>query len=128
MKQLLLTCIFIATTPMTVNAQTVDIIGGPAAGTQTMHHCGFLPVSAGRYTNSPVTIRIIEQKLVKLGFLKRPGNGTYSKADKAAVIAFQRDEGLSADGIVGPRTAQHLAYRTHPSAHVRSCQRMASSH
>lgn len=120
MKQLLFTCTIIAFAPLTAGASSMDIIGGPD-GTQTIHHCGFLPTSYKNYADSSVTISIIEEKLVQLGFLHRPGNGTYSKADKQAVRAFQRDAGLKADGVVGPLTAQRLAYESHPSANVHRC-------
>ena len=43
------------------------IYGGPA-GSQTIHHCGFLPTASGSYTKSSVTTAIVEEKLVELGF------------------------------------------------------------
>ena len=125
MKQLLLTCALIALMPLTAAAESMDIIGGPDAGTQTMHHCGFLPVSSGIYTSPPVTVGIIEHKLTKLGFLHKAGNGTYSKTTQKAVREFQEDRGLPVDGVVGPITAQRLAFASHPSTNVKRCYRNA---
>jgi hypothetical protein len=125
MKQLLLTCAIITLMPLTAAAESMDVIGGPDAGTQTMHHCGFLPVSPGIYTSSPVTIGIIEQKLTKLGCLHKAGHGTYSAATQQAVRAFQEDSGLVVDGVVGPLTAQRLAFASHPSTNVKRCYRNA---
>ena len=125
MKKLILSCTLLLALPLTAQAVPVDIVGGPA-GAQTIHHCGFLPVSPGHYTDSTVTTGIIEQKLIKLGFLKTSGSGRYSAVDKKAVRAFQRDEGLQADGIVGPMTAQRLAYVTDPDINVHRCFGMAA--
>ena len=126
MKQLLLTGAIIALAPLAASAQAMDIIGGPE-GAQTVHHCGYLPTANTIYTDSPVTISIIEDKLMQLGFLKKPGNGTYTKADKKAVRAFQRDAGIAVDGVVGPVTAQRLAFFSHPSTNVHRCYRTAAS-
>ena len=120
MKRLLLTCTALALLPFTANAANFDIYGGDE-GAQTVHHCGFLPTLNTNYTDSSVTTGIVEKKLEELGFLHHPGNGKYTKADKLAVRAFQRDAGIKADGVVGPVTAQRLAYFSHPSANVHRC-------
>lgn len=104
----------------------MDIIGGPAPGAQTIHHCGMLNATPGHYTESPVTTEIVKHKLHQLGFLKATSSGNMHKADKRAVQAFQADQGIQVDGIVGPETAQRLAYATHPSANVHRCYRVAS--
>ena len=120
MKQLLFTCAMVALLPFTVSAAPMDIIGGPE-GAQTVHHCGFLPTENTIYTDSPVTTSIVEDKLTELGFLHKPGHGKYTKADKKAVRAFQADAGIRVDGVVGPVTAQRLAYFSHPSSNVHRC-------
>ena len=124
MKNTALTIAFLALSPLAATAQPIDIIGGADGSTQTIHHCGFLPTSGQRYTDSPVLVEIIESKLAALGYLHAAGNGTYGKADKAAVKQFQMDWGLTPDGVVGPLTAQKLAFASNPSAHVRSCYRL----
>lgn len=127
MKHTLRACALIALAPFAAHAEGYDVIGGADASTQTIHHCGFLQVSEGRYTNSPVTIGLIEKKLKTLGYLKGTPDNAYKKADKKAVKAFQRDYGLNTDGIVGPLTAQKLAYATHPSGNVKRCYRTAAT-
>jgi peptidoglycan hydrolase-like protein with peptidoglycan-binding domain len=121
MKRLLPLYAALILNPMLAVATPVDIIGGPDVNTQTIHHCGYLPTTAKLYTSSSVTIGIIEQKLNQLGLSQTAGDGRYSKADRAAVKKFQARHGLQADGIVGPITARHLAYETHPSANVKRC-------
>lgn len=124
--KLLVASTAIAFAPIAAQAESVDIIGGPDMNAQTIHHCGFLPTTAKRYTSSPTTIRIVESKLYKLGYTRTMGDGVYNKKDKKAVRKFQRDNGLRVDGIVGPMTAQKLAFVSHPSANVHRCYRVAS--
>ena len=121
MKQLLFICALAAFMASAVNAEAYDQLGGPG-GSQTVHHCGWLKTAPGSYTKSSVTTEIVEEKLVELGFLKKKSrHGKYTKNAKSAVRAFQRDAGLTADGVVGPVTAQRLAYFSHPSANVHRC-------
>jgi putative chitinase len=66
----------------------------------------FMRVLRQGVSGSEVTT--LQERLKQLGF--NPGliDGDFGPATEAAVIAFQRSEGLLADGIVGPRTAQAL--------------------
>lgn len=45
----------------------------------------------------------LQQMLVKLGY-KTDTNGYFGKTTKEAVIKFQKDKGLKADGLAGPTT------------------------
>ena len=53
-------------------------------------------------------VKTVQQKLIKWGYLKGSADGIFGAKTKAAVIAFQKKNGLTADGIVGKRTAQAL--------------------
>lgn len=53
-------------------------------------------------------VRIVQQKLIKWGYLKGGADGIFGAKTKTAVIAFQKKNGLAADGIIGTRTAQAL--------------------
>lgn len=53
-------------------------------------------------------VKAVQQKLIKWGYLKGSADGIFGAKTKAAVIAFQKKNGLAADGIVGTRTAQAL--------------------
>jgi murein L,D-transpeptidase YcbB/YkuD len=115
-------CAWLMLMPLPSVAKPIDQIGGADGSTQTVHHCGFLAVSGGAYTKSPVLVGIIEHKLSALGY-KVKADGVYGKADIRAIKQFQYDVGLAADGVVGPLTVQRLAQASHPSAHVRRCFR-----
>lgn len=125
MKRTLLATVLLA--PMLAFAAGPDIINGPDDNAQTIHHCGLLPTSAKLYTTSPLTIGIIEKKLGELGYAKNSGDGRYTKADRAAVKKFQAAQGIQVDGIVGPITARHLGFASHPSANVKRCRGMANN-
>lgn len=51
----------------------------------------------------------LQQRLQRAGFSPGSIDGSFGPATKAAVIAFQRAKGLSADGVVGPATWAALA-------------------
>ena len=51
----------------------------------------------------------LQERLKALGYNPGPCDGEFGLATEAAVMAFQRSEGLLADGIAGPRTQSALA-------------------
>jgi len=53
-------------------------------------------------------VKKLQQALKKHGFNPGAIDGDFGPATKAAVIGFQRSEGLLADGIAGPRTQHAL--------------------
>ena len=50
----------------------------------------------------------LQQALTSAGYDPGPVDGTYGEKTVAAVTAFQQDNGLTADGVVGPDTASAL--------------------
>lgn len=124
MKLTTLAAVTSALIGLNASAMPMDIMGGPDSTTQTMHHCGYLPTTEKRYTTTALTTKVVERKLSALGY-NAAVDGKLSKHDIRAVKKFQSDYGLKADGVVGPLTAQRLAFVGHPSSHVRGCDRMA---
>lgn len=54
------------------------------------------------------SVKTVQQKLIRWGYPKGSADGIFGAKTKAAVIAFQKKNGLTADGIIGTRTAQAL--------------------
>ena len=72
-------------------------------------------------TNTPVTttllkkgaageaVRALQEKLIALGYLTGTADGKYGDDTVAAVKAFQKDSGLTVDGIAGTLTLDRLS-------------------
>ena len=53
-------------------------------------------------------VRRIQTKLKELGYYKGAVDGIYGIATKKAVVSFQKNCGITADGIAGPKTLKYL--------------------
>lgn len=53
-------------------------------------------------------VRKVQKKLKELGYYKGSVDGIFGTQTKNAVIAFQKNCGITADGIAGPKTLQFL--------------------
>jgi Putative peptidoglycan binding domain len=53
-------------------------------------------------------VKLLQQALISLGYLKGPVDGVYGINTKVAVEKFQIDKGLAEDGVVGPQTLNAL--------------------
>lgn len=77
---------------------------------------GMLPVSGlavERYEvlqigDEDAWVTELQEKLIELGYLKPPATGYYGTNTQSAVVSYQRDHGLSADGKAGPITRQSI--------------------
>jgi Putative peptidoglycan-binding domain-containing protein len=58
--------------------------------------------------DSGTQVRQVQQRLQQLGYFNANVTGNFGGLTQEAVIRFQRDAGLSADGIVGPQTLAAL--------------------
>lgn len=54
-------------------------------------------------------VHSLQESLSGLGFYSGPLNGVFDERTQAAVIAFQKAKGLTADGVVGPQTRAKLS-------------------
>jgi putative chitinase len=60
-------------------------------------------------------VKILQNRLKERGFSPGAVDGKFGLATEAALIAFQKSEGLLADGIAGPRTQRALGLVTDDS-------------
>ena len=73
------------------------------------------PLPAG-VSVRPKTVEEVQRKLADLRFLPRSGvDGIFGDQSRAAVIAFQKWDGLLRDGIPGPVTQRALADARRPT-------------
>ena len=61
-----------------------------------------------RINSSGSDVSRLQQALVERGFDPRGVDGAFGNNTRAAVVAFQRAQGITVDGIVGPDTASRL--------------------
>jgi peptidoglycan L-alanyl-D-glutamate endopeptidase CwlK len=61
-----------------------------------------------RIGSSGPEVQALQRRLVERGFSPGAFDGLFGRATEASVLAFQRSEGLLADGIAGPRTLAAL--------------------
>lgn len=57
------------------------------------------------------TVKTMQTKLINWGYLTGKADGIFGAKTKAAVVKFQRNNGLTADGIVGTKTAQAMGLK-----------------
>jgi Putative peptidoglycan binding domain len=58
--------------------------------------------------NDAAVVTELQQALTSAGYDPGAADGVYGQGTEAAVVAFQEDNGLTADGVVGPDTATAL--------------------
>lgn len=51
---------------------------------------------------------VLQEKLIRLGYDVGPVDGSFGPQTQSAVLAFQRDQNLEQDGVVGPKTRAAL--------------------
>ena len=75
--------------------------------------CALLPQSAVAATvlevgSSGENVKKVQERLIKFGYLSGVADGKYGEATRNAVRWFQKNNGLTVDGKVGPATAAAL--------------------
>ncbi|WP_084506432.1 peptidoglycan-binding protein [Geminicoccus roseus] len=66
-----------------------------------------MPASIRRGDHGP-DVRQMQDRLALRGFPPGPSDGIFGRSTEAALVAFQRAQGLLPDGIYGPRTRLRL--------------------
>ncbi|MEM8810132.1 MAG: transporter substrate-binding domain-containing protein [Cyanobacteria bacterium P01_G01_bin.38] len=78
------------------------------------------PISILKVGSEGTSVEQLQTQLKELGYFKSQINGVYDAATQQAVRTFQKERGLTADGIVGSRTQQQLIGKPEPTHSVRS--------
>ena len=64
-------------------------------------------------TPTPMTgddVFALQERLLELGYDSGRADGVFGRQTEQALRSFQRDYGMGADGLCGPRTLRHLEY------------------
>jgi len=64
--------------------------------------------STMRMGSSGSRVKILQQQLISLGYLSGKADGKYGKLTRAAVVAYQKANSLTADGLAGKKTLKSL--------------------
>ncbi len=70
--------------------------------------CGGAEAATYRQGDSGETVRVIQDKLSRWGYYDGAVDGVFGSRTRAAVVWFQRANGLTADGVVGDNTLRAL--------------------
>ena len=86
------------------------IVGAGAAGfaAYELYYKDESVYVTSKYGSTGEEVRRIQQKLSDLGYSVGSVDGVYGQRTQSAVKAFQRNVGLTADGIAGPATLLYL--------------------
>jgi hypothetical protein len=76
----------------------------PAVTTPTVQ----APATTLKPGDTGAEVKKLQRELTSLGYSPGPADGSYGPGTKRAVTNFQTAQGLSADGIVGPKTLAAL--------------------
>ena len=91
--------------------------------TRSIHRCNiiaaFKRMSDLKLGSTGASVSALQDRLRELGFDPGATDGDFGATTEAAVIAFQRVNGLESDGVVGPLTAAALTQTT-PSSDGRA--------
>lgn len=68
-----------------------------------------------RLDESGDAVLALQNRLVELGYWLGEADGNYGQLTRQAVMAFQKVEGLSRDGVAGPATQERLAVAGRPT-------------
>lgn len=79
-----------------------------------------------RQGSTGAQVRTIQDKLKRWGYYSGEVDGIFGSGTRKAVVAFQKKNGLTADGIVGPNTLRALGMPVSGSGSVSSATATSS--
>lgn len=96
-----------ATTPPSSNA-TVAVVTSAPTNTPKATATPTATSSSLRNGSTGVAVKTLQQRLKQLGYYSGSVDGDFGDGTEQAVIAFQKANGLDADGVAGTRTITKL--------------------
>ncbi|MBE5769694.1 MAG: spore cortex-lytic enzyme [Clostridiales bacterium] len=78
----------------------------------------FHPLARAEESSISSQIARIQQRLLDWGYLSGPVDGIFGTSTHQAVVAFQKQHGLTADGKIGPDTASALGVTVSDTLHA----------
>lgn len=93
-----------ATPPPTLPATTVTVTTTSTPSTTGTK----APTTTLKPGDTGAQVKLLQQALTTLGYSPGQPDGSYGPGTKTAVMNFQTASGLTADGVVGPKTLQAL--------------------
>jgi peptidoglycan hydrolase-like protein with peptidoglycan-binding domain len=103
------------TTTTTTTAPTTTTTTAPPTTTTTAPPDAAVDGTLELEESGPAVLAL-QQRLTELGYWLGEADGTYGELTRQAVMAFQKVEGLSRDGVAGPMTQERLAVASRPAA------------
>jgi len=89
-------------------APIITTTAPPATPPTTTRPATGPPATTLKPGDTGAQVKVLQRALLSLGYSARALDGQYGPATKQAVAAFQGAHGLTADGIVGPKTLRAL--------------------
>ena len=102
-----------ATAPTTAPSATPPTAAEPGP---TAPHPAADPASTSlKLGDEGPAVGALQQRLADLGFWLGDADGNYGQLTRQAVMAFQKAEGITRDGVAGPQTQQYLQSASRPT-------------
>ena len=100
--------------PRAIAPPTVTVPTQTTTPTTTAPRAAALPKTTLKPGDTGVQVKALQRALKSLGYPVGKVDGQYGPATKTAVASFQHAEGLTEDGVLGPKTLNALIHRAGP--------------
>lgn len=98
-------------------SEATDLTASSAAATTVVNATSTNPNTL-KFGDSGDRVKILQTALIQLGYLNGSVDGKFGTGTRAAVIAFQSDNGLTVDGLAGTNTQTLLLSKANAASSV----------
>lgn len=103
-----------STSPQTSPLTSVVVSGATTTAAKSSSSVPALPATTLKPGDTGAQVRALQRALKALGYPVGTIDAQYGPTTKTAVAAFQHAEGLTADGVFGPKTLNALIHKAGP--------------